>query len=288
MKAFYSPYKLKPIASLENIHLSCEGVLLRFEESQETKYSLYHPIETLGDKSLSEFLTTFNLEAPLIQRIRERAINSQKMKSLPQQALDCYYSSPSVSFLLERINEVQKEGFKTAKIKVKNFLEIEKSMETLRESGLKFIFDFNGQASIKNFEDLSAKMKYFFESCLLYLEDPFESFYDSSYKVAVDFKDYSGREDFQVLKPTAFCHPLNFKNRETSIVTSYLDHPLGQLLATYWACERQVESLAGLYSHTYFKENAYSEILNQRKASISLDAFNAFEDLLKKEKWWPL
>lgn len=284
MNVQYSLYELEPFKIKEGVHYSNTGVLLKFEE---TSFGLYHPIETLGDVSISDFLHAPDAHLKLLEKIKEQSVSVSDidLSTFDKRSVKSYYSSFSVLHLLENEKNISDMGFKTAKLKMKSLKEMDIEIEKIKPLPFQFIFDFNGREERVAFESLSDKTKDFLSERVSYLEDPYLQKQKLDFvNLASDFIDYGDQGDFQVVKPTGFSHENLFKSPQTAVVTSYLDHPLGQMMSAKWACEKSIENECGLFSHTYYKKNKYSDLF-QEKSIIRLDIMPAFLDLLQKEEW---
>ena len=69
-----------------------------------------------------------------------------------------------------------------------------------------------------------------------------------------------------------------------NVVTSYLDHPLGLIIAGLWAVENDIDEPCGLGTLNFFKSNPYSELIDAK----SIFRFNKYPELFKlleSESW---
>jgi len=72
------------------------------------------------------------------------------------------------------------------------------------------------------------------------------------------------------------------------VVTSYLDHPIGQLGAAYAASVSKCLEPCGLLSHTAYKKNPFSErfqIVNERLVPDQSGTGIGYDDLLENMNW---
>ncbi|MGH1469183.1 MAG: hypothetical protein ACRBBP_09930 [Bdellovibrionales bacterium] len=283
MKIWYSQYKLIPKNISKNIKYSNEGVLLKFENE---KYSLYHPIESLGDPSLKDFVKSLSEQTPLLDKIKKASVGLKDFEALMDKQVKCYYSAPNLSDLIENKDKIINEGFESVKFKVSSVGELEEMVEDLKNLPLTYVFDFNGRGEKKDFIECSEKVKDFLKEKVLYVEDPLKEFVSLPYmRVASDFEDYGGEQDFTILKPTAFAHEQQSCSSRKSVVTSYLDHPLGQIMSTKWALDNGVENSCGLLSHTYYQANPYSEKILSKGPFLELKSAQGLFELLEQELW---
>ncbi len=304
MKIWVSPYELEPHEILGGVHHSRKGVLLKFETvGGLIRYSLYQPIESLGDVPLDVFVENLKkksevVDLDILNKVKKVSISLEDVSRYKNQKVGVYYSSPSVASFLEEAQDIEKMNFKTVKIKVSKISEIENSLSLLSELPFDYIFDFNTKASPSEFASMTKETQSFFKTRVLYVEDPYKEKLKFSYaKLASDFNDYEGFEDVVVLKPTGFNHDMKNSNGKDVVVTTYLDHPLGQIIAALWAVKYKEESECpqgqnlgklrnecGLYSHTYYKPHKYSELF-KREPFIHLSALDGFLKLLDQEDW---
>ncbi len=283
MRMWFSLYELKPIRDLRGLSFLSKGVLLKFEEE---RYSLYHPINNLGDRSLKDFFKNLSLQDDLFKRVKEASVSIDDFKKQKENKISCYYSAPSFDFFLKNQIKIKNKGFKTIKIKVSSVNEIKENLCFIKKIPFKFIFDFNGKGVRKDFINCNKDLKFFFKDQVIYVEDPcLEKLKLSYLKVASDFNKYDGEENYIIIKPTGFNHSLPDFNPENSVVTSYLDHPLGQIIAALWAVKHKIKLECGLFSHSYYEKTAYSEILDEMKTEINFLKLLPFFKLLKNEPW---
>lgn len=282
MKVWISPYELSPVKISEDVKYSNKGILLKFEND---KYSLYHPIKELGDPSIDNFIEGIAKRDVLFEKVKNAAVSLVDFAPYESSVVATYYSSPSFEFLFDNAQSIKSMGFKSIKLKVSSLLEIKKNMSSFLEQPFEYIFDFNGRESLQNLSEASEQMKSFLQDRALYLEDPcIEAVSVSFVKVAADFCDYKGVEDLKVIKPTGFAHTIDAFKSENIVVTSYLDHPFGQLISALWAAKNNVQNDCGLFSHTYYEKNEYSRLFKE-KAGLELSVAKDFFKLLEKEEW---
>lgn len=266
-------------------HFSCEGVLIKcIAQDSSPLYSLYHPIEGLGDPSILEGLMQISTESKLREAVlglaRNAGVRGSKLPKVQcyTSILDCSEESTPVS------------GGRNLKIKVQNICETREALEKFPDC--KFIFDFNGRGRAHEITTFFSRSSSFLEH-VLYLEDPVpqgdlpELLSKVSLPVARDMVKYSEGFQYEIVKPTGFAVSKDQHCELPLVYTSYLDHPLGQVLAAIECAEnpkRTQEQLHGLATHHFFEANPYSEILGSDD-SIDPSAINEMEMLLEKESW---
>ena len=282
MKIFYSPYELTPQSNFSGVYRSSIGFLLKLiNEDGEVRYSLYHPIEELGDPSLRTFLEDQKIRNFLIEKIKKLTLSSVCQKDA---SVSTYALAASKESLSNEANQLERSGFKTVKLKASKLEEID--FDFLEELPFQYIFDFNGRESVKNFSALPDLAKKFLKTRVKYIEDPYPKIQKREFKLASDFIDYKEHSDYKIIKPTGFAHDFSLVGFQAQdlVATSYLDHPVGQLLSAVWASDHSLRHECGLWTHTLYKKNDYSKLFGNR-SSISLSLVGEFLQLLQKEKW---
>lgn len=71
------------------------------------------------------------------------------------------------------------------------------------------------------------------------------------------------------------------------VVTSYMDHPLGQLWAAYVAATHEVSARCGLFTHVLYEANPFAEAMRSEGARLLAPEGTGlgFDDLLAKLPW---
>jgi len=271
MKVSFSPYQLD-FKDFKAKHICSEGILLSFEEGQRRSYSLYHPIKSLGDIPIKSFLTDFEklvLNNGPLRRVKELAVFDNETLNLD---VSCYE-------LCSNFKKAEDSKSKIVKIKTPSVLSVLNDFNL--ETKKKYILDANGNWSDEEFEKFQAKIP---KDTIKYLEDPLNDLgFNSEFLLASDFMNYENY-DFKVLKPTGFNHSVENSLSKPVVVTSYLDHPLGQVIAALYAKKTKVKEACGLMTHLLFEKNPYSELLSASGDFKFSDSTGLFE-LLKNEKW---
>jgi len=77
---------------------------------------------------------------------------------------------------------------------------------------------------------------------------------------------------------------------ERVVVTSYMDHPLGQVFAAWEAARAGVTEVCGLQTHGLFTANGFTEALGQVRPEFGVPegAGLGFGDLLEELPWMRL
>jgi hypothetical protein len=290
---FYAPYQLKPTMEFSGVHKTSDGLLLRFVDESIAggeSFSLYHPIETLGDLPIREFLNSDEKRQLLTDKILNLSLNANENIS---GLVESYYLSSSWNHLLKNKDKIFKDGFKLVKLKAANLKEID--FRILDELPFDYIFDFNGREKLESFKSLDKASKFFLKERTKYIEDPYQLNLKTNekmdFKLASDFINYKDQSDYFIVKPTGFNHNPFVESKQNTlnkslVVTSYLDHPVGQLLAAKWAVHNKIFNACGLWTHVVFESNAYSELF-KTTGKIDLGLKDEFISLLKNEEWRP-
>lgn len=208
---------------------------------------------------------------------------------------------PKSHYLIADASQFEKldlKNFSAVKIKLKGQSAELKFLQFLADkfSHCKWRLDFNSQLNKEEFLRFLKSTKQW-HALIDYCEDPFP-YTSSSWKMveeeygislAADFEFFKiTREDYLpkviVIKPAI--QDLCSEDRRL-IVTSYLDHPIGQLSAAYMAAKyMHSDEIAGLLSHSVYEENPFSRELSQGADLIPPSGTGfGFDNLLKKLKW---
>ena len=287
MNIYYTLYELKN-KSFKAKHVSHKGVLLCFEEKNELSYSLYHPIESLGDIPVKDFLKNCKIltsDKGQLRRVKDLALRESFKAEI---FVDTYDQVAD----LKAAEESKSKLIKLRTTSVKDLID-KFNFDTEKT----FILDPNGSWSESDFETLE-KSK--ISDHIKYIEDPVlnkkfksknksHSQLEFKIKIASDFIEYDTC-DYNIIKPTGFCHKLKDSSTHPFVVTTYLDHPLGQIIAALFARNKGVKEACGLMSHRLFDINIYSEMFNDSNINKNNEKFifSDFENLfklLKKENW---
>lgn len=256
MKVSCSPYQLKFRSGGVR-----EGALLRFTFPDGSYgYSDCHPWVEFGDLPLDEQLDALaeGHYTPLLNRSfyyaeqeRNARVNGEslfKNLSLPKSHQQVKLGDESFFFL---------QKIKLKPHQAKAFLKWANPKVTWR-------LDFNASFTATECEEFLKRAKHlkidFIEDPFPYHEDHWRSFQEQ-YGVAFA-EDFEKGEEAQVsiCKPAVRTISQSAKRR---VVTSYLDHPIGQLAALYSAAidPELSKEAGGFLSHTLYEANAFSDRL---------------------------
>ena len=312
MKIRYSFYELtskRPIQS-KRTHVSRHGALLQVEfDDGSVGYADCHPWEELGDLPLQTQLDL--LKNGRCTRLTARSIYFAKADAKARANKSNLIESrkiPMSHYLLTQLDdsalaEVENawnQGFTIFKLKLGNELAREEQllMEILKRwPKARLRLDFNGKLNeelLIAFLDRHSNLKHAFD----YIEDPYpfnyatwryayETFHvplaaDEFFKAA-----YGHPEAAQVLvmKPAVqTLKPVDTAQR--LVVTSYLDHPFGQMTAAYMASFASNEA-CGVLSHTVYENNPFAEQIEHKGPYLeAVPGYGfGFDELLKKLKF---
>lgn len=258
-----------------------KGALLRIEyRDGKVGYCDCHPWPECGDETL--FTQIEMLKNGLTTNLTKCSLKFAKLdaeaRALKKNLFEGLTIPPS-HWLLKSMDEPIPEGFTTVKLKVKKDDNLTNFLENL-PPGIKVRLDFNNAHTFESFS------KCVFNNTIDFIEDPYpyekESWEKSPVPLATDFQKERG--PISILKPARDNYE-EFLHCDRIIVTSYLDHPIGQLSAAYVAAllkKKRPEKIdvCGLLSHHVYEENPFSKRLNfQHPNSLG------FDDLLENSPW---
>lgn len=295
-KITYSPYELK------GPRFNRQGALLKVEFDQGlVGYADCHPWPELGDLPLKgQIESLFNGKttpltfqslyfAALDAQARNDGVHLLNNLKIP----DSHALLPNHADLNSAAVAIE-EGFSHFKIKAQHedLSSIKPLFDLLLQHTCKLRIDFNNKLTFEQFQQWMPQLEKY-ASLIDFIEDPFP--YDrvnwKSIKaqniitLACDFNPYyKSSAHIYVLKPAVQSHHIK---AERIVVTSYLDHPLGQSTAAFIAGQLQKTELCGLLSHRVYDPNPYSQQLSQKGPVFSPAPGTGFgfDDLLKAQKW---
>jgi O-succinylbenzoate synthase len=312
MKIKYSLYNLvgKKIIQSKKPHANRQGALLSVEFEDGSKgYADCHPWEELGDQSLKNQLDL--LKSGKCTRLTARSIYFAKLDAkarLKGVNLLNANKAPKSHYLVTHLDASTKDevkrawdnGFTYFKFKLGDQLSTEENLvkEIVKLlPNAKIRLDFNAKIDYSqfiSFLDRNDSIK----NNIDFVEDPFDYDYarwkqvQETYHItlAADkfYKDAQGNPEAAkvlILKPAV--HTLKpFDDTQKIIVTSYLDHPFGQMTAAYTAA-KICNDPCGLLSHVAYEESPFaSMIANQGPDVLPVDGSGfGFDELLKKQEF---
>jgi O-succinylbenzoate synthase len=175
-------------------------------------------------------------------------------------------------------------GFDTVKLK---------SAENLPQ-GVRLRIDFNATLTPEEFLRIAETLR---KERIDFIEDPCK--YDAKIwqmlrektglRLALDRGQETEAVDVVVIKPAVQPQPTQDSALRTqdSVVTSYMDHPIGQLHAARVAARLATNPRCGLVTHVLFEPNAFSERLALDGARLVPPGGSGigFDDLLETLAW---
>jgi O-succinylbenzoate synthase len=334
MKIWTSNYTLTPRLESLGGHAKSrtrEGVLIRVEHDDKSiGYADVHPWTELGDEPLALQLQKLaNFETTdLTQRSLELAtIDADARKTGMSLFHDLHV--PESHFLITDLKkgfqtELQRaldDGFSTLKIKVGRSLSsliedrtvLEHSVSTLQN--FKIRFDFNSQRSHVEVQEWIQGLSPALRQAIEFIEDPctwnlgawaslretanvplaLDQGSENIYSTAGAETDPIAQLLSDVIVKPAVQDPSMIENMALKyVVTSYLDHPIGQMgaaLEAGYLAEKMKVGVCGLLSHTSYEMNSYSEAFPSKGPTLTPrlnEAGIGFTDLLEKENWQDL
>jgi O-succinylbenzoate synthase len=272
----YWRYELTPKRRLSSVATDGprHGALLRVDDG----YADVHPWPELGDAPLDEQLLRLarGETTPLTQAsLNFAAIDA----SARRQARNLF-----AGLAIPRSHWPGTDpppGFDTVKLK---------SIERLPDR-LRLRIDFNATLTPDEFVRIAATLPH---DRIDFIEDP------CAYDPAVwsDLRARTGLRlaldrcvlsqpiaaDILVIKPALERIPQTDKE---IVVTSYMDHPIGQLCAAYAAAVAGITSTCGLITHVLFESNPFIERMQIKEARLIPPGGTGwgFDDLLEKLPW---
>ncbi len=312
----YSTYILKKIGN----NSSRVGALLKIEWSDGIGYCDLHPWPEFGDAYLKEQLKVL---ADYQKTPMTMVLSSLQQQSLAFARLDAeargknqslmngleipeshYLITREEEVLQDSLAEITEAGFHKIKVKVGgdplmaviNVSHIASMTEQLLR------LDVNEQWSEEEFISFAEKIPEDMKSRIEFIEDPFhsagQSWQSISQKFNLNFaKDFCEDEGtaykVRILKPAAENPAQVLKSESANIVvTSYLDHPFGQVCAAYEAAQLKRQYGArvldcGLLSQHIYEPNDFSQMMlsqGPKFPKIRGTGFG-FDDILKNMRW---
>lgn len=319
---WYAPYTLIPKAALnaKTPQVPRNGALLRIEEEGKgVGFADCHPWPELGDLPLDQQL----------QKLAKRECTALTLQSLFFAGLDASFrrkqqsafenvTIPPSHFLIPDLftqdkTELEKfvaEGGKVFKCKVGRDLlaervELEKLAEQFSQQEALIRLDsnlvgdeFSCHRLMKQANERLVGMIDFWEDPFPYDAQAWSHFSEAHGIFLARDRDLKSTElqgvDVLVLKPAVqnISPEQLLALRKRVVMTSYLDHPLGQLSAAFVAARSQKVlgrklDVCGLLSHIAYETNEFSACLQMRGPQLVPPAGTGFgfDELLEKQEW---
>ena len=221
MKIRFSPYKLIGKPPFKDR----EGALMQVEcKNGSIGYGDIHPWHELGDKPLSEQISLLKegIYTPLTTRSMHFARIDAKAREEKKNLFD-NLEIPLNHWLMKSSEPIPK-SFTTVKIKSSGDVDLH-----LLPTHVKIRLDFNNKHTYESFSKWIHTIPEFWDR-IDFIEDPFpyhkEQWESMPVPLAGDFQEERGK--IAIVKPAVEDY-IPFLHCQRVIITSYLDHPLGQL-----------------------------------------------------------
>ncbi len=274
MDCYFWRYELVPKRRLSAIARDGrrEGALIRVDGGVAD----VHPWPELGDATLSEQL----------HLLRRGETTPLTRRSLDFAALDAHARAESRS-LFEGLTIPPSHWpgadpppqFDVAKLK---------SLESLPER-VRLRIDFNAQLTAAQFLGIAERLP---KERIDFVEDP--CVYDAktwrmlrkmtSLRLALDREFAEDGVDVLVVKPAIQEMP---RSAREIVVTSYMDHAIGQFFAAYAAASYNISSVCGLFTHVVYERNAFFETIESEGARLKPPKGTGigFDELIESLPW---
>jgi o-succinylbenzoate synthase len=274
MDCFFWPYELTPRRRLSAI--AAEGVrrgaLIRVGDG----FADVHPWPELGDAPLDAQLASIAAGAPLPLARRSLALASLdgEARRASRSLFDGLTIPPS-----HWPGADPPDSFEVAKLK---------SMEAIPER-VRLRIDFNATLTPAGFLRIAETLP---RERVDFVEDPCP--YDAAIwrelrsrgrlRLALDRGVAEDGVDVLVVKPAVQEMPST--SREV-VVTSYMDHAVGQMFAAYVAAAHRVSSVCGLFTHVLYERDAFFDRIAADGPRLRAPAGTGigFDDLLEGLPW---
>lgn len=302
---YYWPYTLvaKMPLNARSKRREFPGVLLR----QGAGFACLHPWPELGDHDLSAQMAWLKeggstpLLAASLRCLRLDASARHAGLSL----FDGRIIPPSQATLatanLAALHSAKEQGFRLAKVKADG-RRLEELADLVRETPIPIRIDCNETGDTRSLSQWLASLSATAREHIDFLEDP--SPYNPAHwqelqrrgapRLAADRASGEAVDgcELLVVKP-ARQDPDHLFRRARSlaksvVVTSYMDHPIGQAYAALFAASAGdlLDKAAGLMTHHLFERNAFSERLGDGAAFLPPSGYGlGFDDLLEALPW---
>ncbi|MDA8975005.1 hypothetical protein N9F50_00300 [Akkermansiaceae bacterium] len=289
-----SRYKLHSASALnaKSARSVFRGALIR----KGSGFGCLHPWPELGDPTLEECLVDWSL--PLSKQVlgcvaadgeaREKGVSLFKGLSVPKS----HATLPIANH--QAIEQAIRNGFSTVKIKAKGELGDQKKL-IADFPNLKWRIDFNGTADLKKITNevrgIEAQID-FIEDPIPYDLEKWNCFEEETGIALANDREVEAYADcgIHIIKPALNeVDPLMLRSGR-KVVTSYMDHPVGQCFSAYEAARAGVSELCGLQTHGLFEKNAFTEALGALGAvgpefQVPDGSGLGFDDLLEALDW---
>lgn len=311
-----SPYRLKSRGFLNSLSNRREffGALIRVGEG----YGCIHPWPELGDPPLEKCLE--DLRARRFWPIVRRALRCAEFDDAARSREESLFEEMEVPRSHATLSQADaremaaaaESGFGTVKMKAGRDLTAEAAfLETMLAAHpqIRWRLDFNESLGTAAADEFLTRLSLQARMAIDFIEDicPFsETVWEALWKkhrvrLAVDRESAPHRKAAQVMviKP-AVDEPFPLAeaagmNGQAVVLTSYMDHPLGQAFAA-WEAARMglifpgITGTCGLQTHHLFEKDAFTETLGAWKPDFTIPEGTGlgFDDALAELDWQKL
>ena len=311
---WYWPYRLRSRRNLNarSTRREFDGVLLK---DSEGGHACLHPWPELGDPSLQKCLE--DLAGARRWPLVRRALRCMEMDGAARSVEDPLFEELEVpashaTLVATNATEVARAveaGFTVAKLKGGHDLAAEAALiEEMAKThpDLRWRIDFNETGDAAGISAWLNGLSQEVRSRIEFLEDPCEYsegkwrelYRETRVALAVDREStpHATAAQVMVVKP-ALDEPWLLaeaaqSNAQRVVVTSYMDHPLGQAFAAWEAGRLSLQfpglvGVCGLQTHHLFEPDAFTEALGPWTPSFNVPPGTGlgFDDLLAKLPW---
>lgn len=304
MEIAYHRYGLKLLgitgANARSQRRVLEGFLIRADGG----YGCVQPWPELGDGSLEAQWQALKTRerTPLLKRAFECAAADAQARQDGRSLFDGLRVPQSHATVtgVSDFAALEKEGFTTVKLKGgRHWPGVLDQMRTAVDAGLRVRVDFNGVLDGPSFREFSHAAEDvrpwvdFIEDPIPYNADGWHRLrHETGWRLALDFvrdgKEIAGGFDFRIWKPAVGGLGTRLDADPPVVVTSYMDHPVGQAFAAWEAGRTNcIQELAGLLTHRLFEPDAFAERLAAAGPDWTAPGGTGlgFDDLLEKLPW---
>ena len=286
-----------------------EGALLRIGDG----YGCLHPWPELGDPGLEELLEEFR-KGRLVSRLARQAAEMasidgrwrQKAESMFDEVAEWIPASHATlpECTRESVEEAVEDGFEVVKVKgAREFKVLVKRMEEISRHWpeVRWRIDFNEVLTKGEAIEFAHGMPQRLRARVDFLEDPCPWQRDDWTEIkrvtglglARDRSADGGDActEFLVMKPARHAFTSVSGGGQRLVVTSNMDHPLGQCFAAWWAGGLASRGLrvetCGLQTHELFEPTDFSARLGKARPRFRVPGGTGlgFDDLLEKLPW---
>lgn len=304
-------YVLKSRARLNAVsgRREFEGALLRIGGG----FGCLHPWPELGDPPLEQLLGEVR-EGKVVSGMARQAVAMASMderwrgkgqsmfEQVAQWIPESHATLPECT--VNAVKEAVDRGFAVIKVKGgRDFPVLTQLMDRISSEWphLRWRIDFNEVLTKEESIDFAKRMPQRLWRCIDFLEDPCpwqrrdweEIRQVTGLALALDRKaeEGNGSADVLVLKPARHEPPPAPDGEQCLVITSNMDHPLGQCFAGWWAGHlvsrgSRVET-CGLQTHELFEPTEFSDRLGRAESRFRGPGGTGlgFDDLLEKLPW---